>query len=557
MFPNKIPSVVLEEPRRASEIKVYNSLNKHLNDKYYVFYSRPWHGIYPDGTEVDGEVDFLVAHAEKGILFIEVKGGQIELSDQDEWYSTDRYGIKRTIKDPVQQAMRGKHEIFRKLRKSRDSISKGTNRVHSVILPDVESVPGMLRANMPSEIFAYKNDMNNLDSWVAARLHKTDDASKQLGTNGIEALINLIAKPVIFKVKLATLIEDDLNDFGILSDDQTWTLKEIGENNQLAIAGAAGTGKTLLAIQKAIDLSERGEKVLLLCYNRPLALHLQEVLREYSNLDIYNFHQFSHQLAIESGNESDGSNYDVQDNKLIEYFVDSGREEYDALIIDEGQDFKNEWLVQLEAIVKDQNNGVVYIFYDDNQNVRSESSKHISNMPLAKHRLTKNMRNSQCIHKLSSYYYLGDPVRAVGPVGIPPKWKKCSTENDFVRELSNLYRQLVRKEGIKPENISVLFQSIKQRDELIHHEGLRLGAIRKADAQNSKGMIIDTIQRFKGLESAVVIIMLMDQGLISEEIFYTALSRAQSMLFVLAKPGIISTASNHLKGYEIDLGNYS
>ena len=77
MFPQQLPKDVLDDKRRSSEVQVYNALSEQLDDNYHVFYSSPWLGTNTDGSEIDGEADFLIAHAEKGILSVEVKGGVV------------------------------------------------------------------------------------------------------------------------------------------------------------------------------------------------------------------------------------------------------------------------------------------------------------------------------------------------------------------------------------------------------------------------------------------------------------------------------------------------
>jgi hypothetical protein len=77
MWPRSLPREVLENPLRAAEIKVYNRLSEVLDESFTVFYSRPWLGLTLSGAERDGECDFVIAHAEFGILTIEVKGGAI------------------------------------------------------------------------------------------------------------------------------------------------------------------------------------------------------------------------------------------------------------------------------------------------------------------------------------------------------------------------------------------------------------------------------------------------------------------------------------------------
>jgi len=51
-------------------------------------------------------------------------------------------------------------------------------------------------------------------------------------------------------------------------------LDNLAAHNRAAIEGAAGTGKTVLAMEKARRLATTGRRVLLLCFNSPLAQDL-------------------------------------------------------------------------------------------------------------------------------------------------------------------------------------------------------------------------------------------------------------------------------------------
>src|SRR2546430_322284 len=67
VYPDVLPDYILRDPLRAAERKVYAALAQQLSDAYVVFYSRPWLGTSPDGTEIDGEADFVVAHPDQGM----------------------------------------------------------------------------------------------------------------------------------------------------------------------------------------------------------------------------------------------------------------------------------------------------------------------------------------------------------------------------------------------------------------------------------------------------------------------------------------------------------
>ena len=62
MWPKKLTHEVLSNVLRSTECEVFNKFEKELDDSFTVFYSRPWLGLKPDGEEIDGECDFVIAH---------------------------------------------------------------------------------------------------------------------------------------------------------------------------------------------------------------------------------------------------------------------------------------------------------------------------------------------------------------------------------------------------------------------------------------------------------------------------------------------------------------
>lgn len=71
-----------------------------------------------------------------------------------------------------------------------------------------------------------------------------------------------------------------------MTAEQMYLLDYLEEQEEAAIHGVAGTGKTVLAVQKAKSLSESGP-VLFLCFNRFLKNHLQNAYSAESGIAFY------------------------------------------------------------------------------------------------------------------------------------------------------------------------------------------------------------------------------------------------------------------------------
>ena len=105
-----------------------------MGGDFTVYLSRPWHRFRPDGTGRDGEVDFVVAHADLGVLAIEVKGGTVSCNDQGQWVSVSGSGTPYNLKrSPVTRALEGKHELNRRLKRLAALSRRTLNMCHGVV----------------------------------------------------------------------------------------------------------------------------------------------------------------------------------------------------------------------------------------------------------------------------------------------------------------------------------------------------------------------------------------------------------------------------------------
>lgn len=553
MHPSQLPAEVRNDKRRAAECRVYDELKMQLDPEFHVFYSSPWLKTRPDGTEVEGEADFIVAHPELGMLVIEVKGGRITIDADGQWRSKDRDGITYKIKNPVKQASKSKHELTKKLKKSPAWESRWITHRHGVILCDVERPERDLRPDMPLKIFAVHEHMAYLDAWVKGRFAApTEDdhdaiGSIPLGSDGVNALIDMLARPIQLRIKLSSSVTQDLRDIELLTREQVWTLKDLERNRRQAIAGAAGTGKTILAVHKAMDLAEDSDKrILLLCFNQPLGIRLGEMVADYPNIRATHFHQFCRECMERAGRLVSGVDSQMEDQlgdrlaeELVDAFADAGQGEYDAVILDEGQDFKDRWLKSLEVVVKDGDDGILYIFYDDNQDVMSRSGNYISAMPVSQYHLSKNFRNTQAVFAEADKYYTGDFVRPVGPPGLPVNYCPVNDDRSLVKYLSERVGSLISNEGMRPEDIAILVPDMKT-GEILSGKG-RIGRYRttRANTRLAERVVLDTVRRFKGLESPVVILVLTADIRDATDLLYTGITRSQSVLDIIGPTRLI------------------
>jgi len=541
MFPSQIPDEIRDDPRREAECLVYDELNNQLDENFHVYYSSPWLQMHPDGREVEGEADFIVAHPDLGILCLEVKGGGVSLDSDGQWRSTDRHKITYKIKNPVKQARDSKFALRNKLKKSSkwDPDKWVTDR-HGVILPGVKRDSRDLRPDMPLELFAFNDDLPHLKSWIFSRFKQSDPDSMgrndPLGRDGVAAIDDLIARPIRMKVPLSTYVGNDLKRIETLTIRQYNIIRSLERNPRMAISGAAGTGKTILALHKAQLLAESGKRVLLLCYNHPLSCYLNLKTAKTNNIIVNTFHGFYNQV-IQSAEKfsfivSDNSRLDM--NLFIDAFIDSGFEEFDALIIDEGQDFEDEWLIALENIIKNCRSGTLYIYFDDNQSVIYRCKNYINEMQFPPFDLTQNFRNTKNIFNLSTRYYKGSHVVPIGPEGHVVEWNKYDGHDDLRDKLAQRIGSLIHNHNIETGQIAVLVPDKSWISIIAPRAQISKYLTVNADSLHDPRLVVESIRRFKGLERPVILLVLDVHSGDATELLYTAFTRAQTLLDIYA-----------------------
>ncbi len=136
------------------------------------------------------------------------------------------------------------------------------------------------------------------------------------------------------------------------------------EFNRVAVKGELGLAKTFVAMEKARRLARNGKRVLLLCFNRPLADFLA---KRAEGFVVETFHKFAAQFckraSIPFKEPADDSKKEefwsteaaVLLHQAMQVYPD---ERYDAVIVDEAQDFKPDWWIPVEGLLKNTSSSI-------------------------------------------------------------------------------------------------------------------------------------------------------------------------------------------------------
>lgn len=547
MVPSEIPEMLLNDPKRRAERQVYQSLDQELGGDFTVYWSRPWHRFRPDGTGRDGEVDFVVAHASFGVLALEVKGGRVSCNDQGQWVSVSSSGTPYNLKrSPVAQAMEGKYELIKRLKQVAALSKRHLNICHGVVLPDNSRPAKALGADAPLELFAFGNEIGagKLGDWVRETLMRGANACDPLGPEGMKALHEIIAAEFELRPHLASALAHDMKKIELLTAEQAYVLESLAGNPQMAIAGAAGTGKTLLALEKAMRCAKAGDRTLLTCFNNALAAHLKGLVGEVENLTIAGFHELCGKVAHQAKVSVPDLQGPVFYSKTLPNALEQAMQArpdlaYDAIIVDEGQDFDREWYDTLRLSLKDMDASTFHVFFDDNQRIYGGAQSFVDELPKLSFRLIRNLRNTRAIHRCLTPWYDARGAISAGPAGQPVDWIEVKSKEQAYTNASAFVADLIKTAQLQASDIAILTGGARDKCGLFSHAQIG-GAvpISASDLRGKNRIWCDTARRFKGLEAKCVVLVDIDQ-LIDDELIYVALSRPSLLLRVIGLPADI------------------
>lgn len=547
IYPNQINT---DSPE--SEKVLFKALAQLPDEDFTVFHNQEFVTDFMVRERIQYEIDFIIVDHRNGffnsILILEVKGGNIKYNSLlDEWRQSGHV----MTKSPVQQVTSATHSFMHRF----NYLVKNVNVTWALAFTDVVvDYDVQLPTNLPRKRIFDINDIENIEECL---IDYFDESSRYIGREGSPLTVfhklkgALLVSCDLYK-PLAKQFEENNQAFIKLTKQQSKIVKAIESNKNVVIQGPAGSGKTLIAYQKAIGYKQQGLKVLYLTFNKEIASHLRLRLREETNgeqfnildetsqLEITNFHFWCKRIAeknstFQSQKSSDEYFNTYIPNKAMEVIRDdAGFPSYDVLIIDEGQDFRHNWLDLLNKVLKPE--GRFMLFMDENQDIFQSFSGVPNRRDLTRLELTENCRNTKhIIHFLEEVLSINIESMDGSPEGEKVELKTVSSNEEQISFLNDKIFSLINKEHLQPADIIILVNNIDGINVLKDVKVIG-GIPLKSTYDKSFGRSKDTIfysyiNTFKGLEAEVVFILDAQNVKIKKE-FYTQASRAKNKLYI-------------------------
>jgi DNA polymerase III delta prime subunit len=495
------------------------------------------------------EADFVVV-GPLGIFVIEVKGdytctnGVWDFPDDItkkesplEQASGSMYAIKKRLEAMMSES--GKAELFK-------AISFGSGFISTV-----RDLPGGM-VEIPAELFLGPSRIlsesdSSFRSYVARAQQywmSKNARSRKLNRDEINTIAATLRPDVSAPLDAYTNLK--LMD-GLMSEatrQQEAVLRGALSNPRLLVQGMAGTGKTLLAVNVAERLSREGKKVLFLCFNDNLSVHLRKTVS--SAVTVSTIHKVlaagtNSQLAREMLKDYGPDRLWNEGMPVVFSLVNQNADEdkFDAVVIDEAQDVMT--IDYLDAIsclvVGGVASGNAIFFYDPNQDIYGSMSedalKYLHHNYYFKYDLSVNCRNTREVAALGSIMSeMVIPINEDLTSGRPQS-PRFASRGELLKSIVNTIEEL-SVAGLPPSEIVVLSPRTLDNSLVLP---LAQGASPvivpwgKAPGPNAKAMF-STIHSFKGLESGAVILVDLDieSELSRKQLLYVGCSRAKAIL---------------------------
>jgi hypothetical protein len=524
------------------EREIRRQLNAQLPPDWIVVCNISWALRSDGGVVKDGQCDFVVLVPRLGMAILEVKGSRsVRVAEDGTWFRREENLRTREVtrevaidEPPPEQACRNMHLLARLACDRLPRHAFPGAYAYLVAYPN-GVVEGSSTLYDPSTIVA-KPDMPRLARRIREALEaRIYGASREDFTEEVANRVAQILTNSTFSVAGRDTPLDAREDNEAVDDltrQQFAALRGAFELPRVAIVGPAGSGKTLLAMWKLEALIEDGRRALYVCFNKALAEFLQR-----TNPGLADAITSVDRLLSKVANHPGGSFDDRFFKEVLPSLAQDvaselpPTEKYEAIIVDEGQDFGElRLLALLELLAAD---GQWLLFADWGQNVYQASKEELLGAEVT-FRLYHNCRNTQLVNSATNGCCSLTVVSMPGaPIGAVPRVQKttpalmAAAAWDAVHDLC-------------PEGGAVVLSPYRLENSCMNHSRKGHGLQLTEDLSNlgKPGYVVfSTVKSFKGLEARNVVLVHADMpnrtGAFAAEDLYVACTRATGRLAIV------------------------
>ena len=546
IYPNEFPG---NKDHNNPEWNVFMAM-KDLPNDFDVYYTKTF-SAKSSRERPEYEIDFIVVDLRNrrfnSLICVEVKGGEPKIHADETWTSNGK-----SMKSPVKQVSGAMHSLVERYPEiSRDVPFGWMLCFPDTYVPGSDKLPECLRHTQIVDRIKL-SDLNKAIISYINYLKPFFVKKKGLELSYYKPFKEKLIVEYSFIMPLAKRISLDEEVFIKLTADQAKALKMVRRNPNLIIKGTAGSGKTIIAIETAREFSAQGLDILFLCYNKVLVSNIQNFFLQLENIyhngnrvRVETYHSYAYEIInkAEPGwwneNIRKPNFWDlVVPVKITEIRDSAGiKQDYDVLIIDEGQDFNEYWFATAEYSLKPA--GKFYIFMDEFQDINNKHTTIPSARNFLEVLLDENCRNTRNIALKLKDIIRQEILSKEGiPDGKPVVTRQYLNDTEQVALITAELENLLNKERIRPDHILIMLNTNIKDSCLSETPGICNLELQEL---NDRGELRDNvinytqIGTFKGLEADIVFIVDTHLAGYDPARLYTQASRAKHLLYIFEK----------------------
>lgn len=378
------------------EKQVYDFLKRVTkpDDQYIVWYS-------PDVN--DREPDFLLYNHDLGIIILEVKSWLIDkiIEASPGYFKVWKGHHIKYYNNPIRQAKGYSYKIKEKIENdgflvNREGRYLGKSKIpisYGVVFTDIFR-NSFVEKNLDEVIDIHKAFfLDDLSSDSEIVCDETGNCFRRIIQKNFPPIfpcqisdeelpyLKQLLYPIVLVCDTRTNKSEEfqgrLERLRVLDNHQESFVKELDGGHRL-IKGASGTGKSIILVHKAVYLQEYNPEInsiLILCYNLTLSNCLRRMVFEkggvvgQNGIEVWSFYEFCGKILKED------VDHDIHEDGYYEAILEQAMEEahnqgitYDAILIDEGQDFSDEMLAFVKQLINPETDNFTLVL-DENQNI--------------------------------------------------------------------------------------------------------------------------------------------------------------------------------------------
>ena len=490
---------------QAAELEVLVYLRDNLPDHFVVFHSVHWN--LRQGRALHArETDFIIVNTNGRCLLIEQKMGSLVEQGGDLYKQYNDGNVK---------------DIATQIHDSRDGIRgqfKKQHKGHDIKLDYLLFCPNHHIQTLNASALEYDNIVDGSKRSQLAKIitDRLGGAGNQLNETGKRA-VQFFKQTMSMSPDVSSMQARHENRFVELSGQALEIVDSIDMSPlRLKINGTAGCGKTHIAMRFLEKAIKAGKKPLFVCYNHSLKDHIQSLVD--TDITVKTMHGLIHEFCsrpdvnidYQSGTKTNDEWRELIDEVVVN--TSDEHEEYDFLVVDEGQDLGQEGFEFIYLFVKD-NAGIVWL-EDMDQNLGQSFGNSFIRDEFIGVTLTRNYRSPISIYELINRTFPNRTTPGNAMLGLGfglHGYKKAEDQIEMVAEIIEKHLEA----GAKVEDIAIVSlrgmgsTAFKRIDKIAGQTIRKFSGTYNGEEQvYTDGKItFETIRRFKGQQAPFVILV--------------------------------------------------